>query len=790
MSAPGSTPATAPARANGRRSAAPAFVAPVFTRRALIDLGVIVVLSIIAVLGFETAYGDENFLLVGLGGVAAGALAATAAAALRLGALPALLLGVLVYFLLGTPITMPELAIIGVLPSASSLAGLAIGAVFGWNDVLTLATPIQAPYYIAALPYFAAWAVVFSGGVLALRWLPRRRSVPRSTVVVLFPTLLYVAGILLGTDEPYYAAIRGIAFAAICLVWVGWRRARADGVLDSPHPGHRRRRLSGAAAVVAGGIIVGIVAGTALAPTPAERFVLREEIVPPFDPVEYPSPLSGFRQYTADLAEEELFRVEGLKPGQRLRLAVMDAYDGELWNVAGRAVAEEGSGTFELVGTELPPPPLADTGEATTLTITTAAFDDVWMPELGYSSELRLLDEGSAARADDLRYNPSTGSAILSSGVESGAQYRLTGAEQLIPEDEALIDVPTAQVALPPVDDVPDVLTAKAVELAGQQTSAIGQLRALEQTLSTEGFYSNGLPTDAAPSRAGHGADRMVELFTRTPLIGDEEQFAAAFALMARHLGYPARVVMGFAPEVGEGVSEVSVKGSDISAWVEVPFEGVGWVPFYPTPDETDIPQDQVPLPQSEPQPQVRQPPRLETTEEDLLTAVELEESDPEDEKTGFVLPAWIVGVGGGLVALLLLYSIPLAIAAALRARRRARRRRAEPDRSVAGAWQELTDRFAEHGAAVPAGTTRRGEGEAAAVVLATRGAEESAPRGVATLARQVDGDVFGGQEIAADRVDERWTSVDEGVAALAATLTPWQRQRARFRVNRRRTKG
>ncbi|WAB81706.1 transglutaminase-like domain-containing protein [Microcella daejeonensis] len=780
----------APAPASGRRSAAPAVVDPVFTRGALTDLGVVVALSIIAVLGFETAYGDENFLLVGLGGVAAGALGAAAAAALRLAALPAVLLGVLVYFLLGTPITMPELAILGVLPSASSLAGLAIGAVFGWNDVLTLATPVQAPYYIAALPYFAAWAVVLIAGLLVLRWLPRRRSVLRATVVVLMPTLLYVAGILLGTDEPYYAAIRGITFAVICLVWVGWRRARAEGVLDSPHPAYRRRRLGGAAAVVAGGVVIGIIAGAVLAPAPAERFVLREEIEPPFDPVEYPSPLAGFRQYTGTLAEEELFRVQGLQPGQRLRLAAMDSYDGQLWNVAGRAVAEEGSGTFQLVGTDLPEPPLAETGSASTLTISIGAYDDVWMPELGYTSELDLLDEGTAARADDLRYNPTTGSAILSSGLERGARYRVTGAEQSIPEDAALAEVPTAQVALPPVDDVPDVLTSRAVELAGQETSAIAQLRTIEQRLSSEGFYSNGLPTDAAPSRAGHGADRMVELFTRTPLIGDEEQFAAAFALMARHLGYPARVVMGFAPEVPEGADEVAVLGSDVTAWVEVPFEGVGWIPFFPTPDETDIPQDQVPLPQSEPQPQVRQPPRLETDEEDLLTAVELEESDPDDEEQGFVIPGWLIGIGGALLALLLLYSIPLGIAAALRARRRAARRRAEPDRAVAGAWQELTDRFAEHGVPVPDGGTRRTEGEAAAAALAARGAEESAAGGVATLAREVDGDVFGGRPIEPERVDDRWSRVDDGVAALAATLTPWQRQLARFRVTRRGARG
>src|SRR5699024_4684989 len=140
----------------------------------------------------------------------------------------------------------------------------------------------------------------------------------------------------------------------------------------------------------------------------------------------------------------------------------------------------------------------------------------------------------------------------------------------------------------------------------------------IERQLKVNGFLSHGLASDAVPSRAGHGADRIEELFTRNQMIGDEEQFAAAFALMARSLGYPARVVMGFAPQNVEEGAPVTVTGEDVTAWVEVPFEGVGWISFQPTPDEKEIPQDQNPKPKTEPQPQVRQPPRAEKQAEDL----------------------------------------------------------------------------------------------------------------------------------------------------------------------------
>ncbi len=64
--------------------------------------------------------------------------------------------------------------------------------------------------------------------------------------------------------------------------------------------------------------------------------------------------------------------------------------------------------------------------------------------------------------------------------------------------------------------------------------------------------------------------------------------FAGAFALMARALDMPSRIVVGFLPgaytgdiEDGQRVGEVST--SQLHAWPEVYFEGIGWVAFEPT---------------------------------------------------------------------------------------------------------------------------------------------------------------------------------------------------------------
>ena len=152
----------------------------------------------------------------------------------------------------------------------------------------------------------------------------------------------------------------------------------------------------------------------------------------------------------------------------------------------------------------------------------------------------------------------------------------VTGQLQQTYKDEDLKDVPVARITLPTVLNIPDVVVAKAVEFTGDTETPIDQLRAIERALKTQGFLSHGLASDGIPSRAGHGADRIDELFTRSQMVGDQEQYASAMALMARTLGFPARVVMGFAADVPEGADSVEITGTDVTAWVEVAFEGVG----------------------------------------------------------------------------------------------------------------------------------------------------------------------------------------------------------------------
>ena len=758
------------------RSSAPAQPLRIPARRTWIDITVVLVLSVFGVVGFEPPFGGYGFLLAGLGGLALGAAVGILASMYRLNAIATTLSAVLIYFLLGSAIAVPGQAIGFVLPSLASLGSLAIGAVYGWADIVTLQTPIGAPQYIQVVPYVATFVVALVATTLSTRWLPGRPRVAwRHGVMLIGPGLLYLAGILTGTDSPYQAGIRGVSFAVVSLVWVAWRRPTADAASAASALRVRNRKITGTAILVIGAVLIGGGAAFVLAPSKDERFVLREEIDPPFDPLQFASPLSGFREYSKLRRDDVLFSVGGLEPGDVVRLATMDSFNGKLWNVTGPETETDGSGSFALVGRELARQDFITPAPRYDVTVTIVGYDDVWVPSLGYPTELDFTGGPATEQTDSLRYNASTGTAVLTTGLVEGDSYQLdTQVQRVLPAD-TLDPISVAAITQPPIVDNPDVTTSKAQEYAGGAVTPAAQLEAIRVNLAEQGFLSHGLASDTAPSRAGHGADRINDLLSGNQMIGDEEQYASAFALMATTYGYPARVVMGFAPDIIAG-EQTEVLGSDVTAWVEVAFAGVGWVAYNATPDETDIPQDQTPQPQIDPQPQVRQPPRAESEPEDLLTPVELE-TDDEDGDLPFALPAWVMVLALSLLVPLAIVFLPILVVATVKSRRfRRRRGAATRDRQVAGAWEELTDRFSELGFGVPPRSTR---------LMVAAALEKQSPAQLREFAAQTDAAVFSGADVDVARSDQAWTEALAATAVARAAATRWHRIASRYRLRR-----
>jgi hypothetical protein len=79
------------------------------------------------------------------------------------------------------------------------------------------------------------------------------------------------------------------------------------------------------------------------------------------------------------------------------------------------------------------------------------------------------------------------------------------------------------------------------------------------------------------------GPRPLVDFLLRTRA-GHCQQFAGAAALLLRLAGVPVRVVAGFATGNRTAPGRYTVRDLDAHDWIEVYFEGYGWVPFNPTP--------------------------------------------------------------------------------------------------------------------------------------------------------------------------------------------------------------
>ncbi len=320
-----------------------------------IDLSVLTALAAIALAGFASSFADAAYVLPGMGGLLVGTATILVARRYGFDLLTTAAVAIGAYFLLGTPFTMPDLGFVTILPSPQTLAGLAIGATHGWADVVTLTTPVEAPYYMTVVPYVSAWLVAVLGTVAAVRWFPRHGRTARSSLVALAPSVaLYVATVLLGTEVAVAPKSRALAFAAVALVWLAWRPALGDSASAAARRALIIRKTQGALMVVVGALVAGGIVGAASTPTDHDRYVLRENIQPPFDPRDYPSPLDAFRHYTKDLGTTALFSVTGLQPDERIRLATLDSYDGTVWSVTDPGLYPDASGAFRLVGSDFP----------------------------------------------------------------------------------------------------------------------------------------------------------------------------------------------------------------------------------------------------------------------------------------------------------------------------------------------------------------------------------------------------------------------------------------------------
>ena len=249
--------------------------------------------------------------------------------------------------------------------------------------------------------------------------------------------------------------------------------------------------------------------------------------------------------------------------------------------------------------------------------------------------------------------------------------------------------------------DLPAALTRLTREVTAGQTTAAGKAAAIQQYLRSDLFtYS----TEQLPG-TGYQA---LENFLLKDRKGYCEQFAASMAMMARVVGIPSRVAVGFLPGKEDG-DHWNVTIRDMHAWPELYFSGYGWVRYEPTPAITGRPPAwTVPnagTPSKEPSETPSAAPSASAPRRpDEPSSGPSQQSSGSAVEQSFPWAKTLWSSGLGLVGLLIL-SAP----ATIRFRRRSARLTGDgptQDR-VEAVWQEIRDTVVDYGGTWPDGSPR-----------------------------------------------------------------------------------
>jgi transglutaminase-like putative cysteine protease len=382
------------------------------------------------------------------------------------------------------------------------------------------------------------------------------------------------------------------------------------------------------------------------------------------------------------------------------------------------------------------------TGRITT-TVQIERLRMVWLPQ-AYSPDDFVADEdimrdvrirqadGSLYLEGNLSYKgltytvesvlPRPDLAVLATDEngELSPAFAAAAEEQNVPEPvvaPARLEPPNVDVYL----DLPEDLDPGIAAEARLRTKNLGT--SYEIGLALESWFHSGDFGYSTQIDTGHGARDLAEWLLYPDLepsyhIGYCENFATAMAVMARTLGVPSRVVLGFTPgEPTDQENVVVVRDRNAHAWVELWLPTQGWVRFDPTPRRDEINPSTFGLAESElgfaltsyldvpdPVPLAFQgaPLRPPQFGEDPLPV--FSGGGAADGGGGLSIPRWVTTFAPFVVLLLFVVG---AIPTVKWWRRRRRMKRLEKG-DITAAWEDIVDRLTDLGERPSPATTPR----------------------------------------------------------------------------------
>lgn len=529
------------------------------------------------------------------------------------------------------------------LPTAASVRALVAGVTDSWQLTLQSTWPVRPD---AELLLFVPILVLFTA-MLGIELL-------RRPAVAVLPSL-----VLLVLSQAFVAASGTVAI----LVAFGYAAVVA-GLFIS--------RARSAIVLTIALSLVGGVAVTAFDTKPAYSVQQNHSAQTPL-----PRAVSPLSEIAARLSNPDapVFSYTSNAPVDRWRLVVLDQFNGVTWTPTDQ---------YRRLGAEIGPPAGVTVPTAAYSAHLTVPGDAPWLPSQAMPASVNgvapMIDQATGMLLMHTRTGP----------VEYDLRWWEPDAE-LNKLDDAGVSSDIAPGGLgvvpPGIGELARTATANA-----RPTFRTALL--LEQYLSRNYRVATGseLPT-------GSGWPQLSEFLLDTKR-GTSEQFAASYVALARIVGIPARLAVGYrAPQTAIN-GQLVVRNGDVLAWPEVAVAGIGWVPLDPAGSASGAGPTPSPLAQVTAKARAGLPPP------DKLSDPPLPASEPADEP-GPGIDVWqlLLWVVLGLLALLVLVVIAIPVMKIVRA---VRRKRLTGTRGVVAAWWEARDLLRAHGTRVTPGMTAR----------------------------------------------------------------------------------
>ena len=472
-------------------------------------------------------------------------------------------------------------------------------------------------------------------------------------------------------------------------------------------------------------------------------------------------PFASLRRYLLDIPESEVLRYSGDGDARPyLRLVSLDNFDGVSWRASAQ---QDGIPATETLA-EPNAPAVADV-RAATYDITITGLDNEQLPVPYAASRVQGI---GAALDPNWQWDPRA-RTITAAGLSSrGLAYQVTSYQVQPSRDElrgapSEVDADVAELLALPEAITPD-LGRLAADITADAKTPYAKALALVRWFTRDGDFSYST-TVTTPE----GADPLQSFLDER--VGYCQQFAGTMALMARAVGIPSRVIIGFTGGRQENGERV-VYARNAHAWPELWFSGIGWVWFEPTP-RADAGGGVT-------QPDYAQPRDdaggTTTSGRDVTTNPDRRIA-PEERGGGApaaatqqpaltIQPRWL------LVLAFVLVAIGFLPALAVIARRRRRTGSSDGVQRVEGTWQDLADAVRDLGWSWPLAATPRSAARILADQVRLDDAERAALTRLATAVERVryaPGDAAATPEAASLRADLR------RVRAAARRATHWR---------------